>query len=350
MEEPLIIAGVEVKPGERKCIDMPSARLYTQTPMKIPVHVIRGSYPGPALFVTAALHGDEINGVEIIRRLLNLSAFRHLHGTLIAVPVVNIYGFISLSRYLPDRRDLNRSFPGSPKGSLASRLANLLMTEIVSKCDYGIDLHTGAIHRPNLPQVRVNLETEGVVPLAKAFNVPVVLNSKLREGSLRKAAGELGIPLLVFEGGEALRFDEFSTRMGVRGIRRVMESLGMLHLSPSRKRKSIIPVIGRCSHWVRAPRSGIVHPSKELGNIVKDGELLGYILDPFGFENRQEVLSDREGIIIGKNNLPLVSQGDALFHLACFEEIGIVQPQLEELQELEERPPEVTVALESPEW
>lgn len=342
--KPLSIAGIEIKPGERKCIELPAASLYTQTPMNLPVHVLRGKKPGPCLFITAAIHGDEINGVEIIRRLLLSPHLRHLHGTLIAVPVVNVYGFISLSRYLPDRRDLNRSFPGSQRGSLASRLANMLMTEIVSQCECGIDLHTGAIHRPNLPQIRVDLDTKGAENLAKAFNVPVILDSKLRDGSLREAASNLGIPILVFEGGEALRFDELTTRVGIRGIHRVLEAIGILHLSPSRRTKSIVPVIARSSHWVRAPRSGIVHPSRATGDRVRKGDVLGIIADPFGADPsaiENEILAERDGIIIGINNLPLINEGDALFHVACYEEIEVVESQLEELQALELRPPEL---------
>lgn len=373
-DTPLEIAGIEIKPGERKCIELPAASLYTQTPMNLPVHVLRGkkrsdpSLPAPRLFITAAIHGDELNGVEIIRRLLASSRLKHMHGTLIVVPVVNVYGFISLSRYLPDRRDLNRSFPGSQRGSLASRLANLLMKEIISKCEYGIDLHTGAIHRPNLPQIRVNLDTEGAEPLAKAFNVPVILDSKLRDGSLREAASEFGIPILVFEGGEALRFDELSVRVGVRGILRVMETIGMLHTTSSRRIRSIVPLIARSSHWVRAPKSGIIHPTKALGDRVREGDSLGFIADPFGSpvavaavaaadvgggvpvpaSGEEPIVAERDGIIIGRNNLPLVNEGDALFHIACYEEIDVVESQLEELQELELRPPELFSGPERP--
>ncbi|MDD4749055.1 MAG: succinylglutamate desuccinylase/aspartoacylase family protein, partial [Methanosarcinaceae archaeon] len=326
----------------------PAASLYTQIPLNLAVHVIRGNKRsgsvGPCLFITAVIHGDELNGVEIIRRLLASPRLKRLHGTLIAVPVVNVYGFIALSRYLPDRRDLNRSFPGSQKGSLASRLANLLMKEIVSKCEYGIDLHTGAIHRFNLPQIRANLDTERAEALAKAFNVPVILDSKLKDGSLRQAASELKspIPILVYEGGEALCFDELSIRTGVRGILRVMETIGMLRPPSSKRAKSIVPLIARSSHWIRAPRSGIIHSSKTPGARIRAGNSLGFIADPFGSPAAAEesIIAERDGIIIGKNNLPLVNEGDALFHVACYEEISVVESQLEEFQTLELRPPE----------
>ena len=183
--EPFCINGHNIRPGTRTTIDLPAGRLYTHAPMSIPVHVIRGKRDGPRLFVSAAIHGDEINGVEIIRRLLKLSALRQLRGTVLAVPIVNVHGFINHSRYLPDRRDLNRSFPGSEKGSLAARIAHLFMEEIVTKSTHGIDLHTGAIHRSNLPQIRANLENKETENLAHAFNVPVIISSNLRDGSLR---------------------------------------------------------------------------------------------------------------------------------------------------------------------
>ena len=187
---PLTINGTSIQPGQRVTLDIPLPQLYTHTPMTMPAHVIRGKREGPSLFVCAALHGDELNGVEIIRRLLKLRAMRRLNGTLIAIPMVNVYGVIHHSRYLPDRRDLNRSFPGSERGSLASRLADLFMTEIVANCTHGIDLHTGASHRANLPQIRGNLDDEETARLAKLFGVPVLINSRIRDGSLREAAAD----------------------------------------------------------------------------------------------------------------------------------------------------------------
>ena len=194
---PLEINGITINAGMRTTIDLPAARLYTHAPMSIPVHVICGKQTGPRLFLSAAIHGDEINGVEIIRRLLKLPVLKKLKGTLIAVPMVNVHGLLNHSRYLPDRRDLNRSFPGSEKGPLASRLANLFMKEIVEKSTHGIDIHTGAIHRSNLPQIRANLENEETEILARAFDVPVIISSNVRDGSLREAAAEYGIPMLL---------------------------------------------------------------------------------------------------------------------------------------------------------
>ncbi len=253
----LLIGGTLVKPGDRVTLDLPMASLYSHAPMSLPLQVIHSKREGPRLFVSAAIHGDEINGVEIIRRLLRLPLLSKLRGTLLAVPIVNVYGFVNGSRYLPDRRDLNRSFPGSDKGSMAARLAGLFLEEIVTRSDYGIDLHTGAIHRENLPQIRANLDDPETARIASAFHVPVLLNSDLRDGSLRQIAAEHGIPILLYEAGEALRFNENAIRSGVKGIVAVMRSIGMLPTT-SRARQPSEPLIARASSWVRAGHSGIL--------------------------------------------------------------------------------------------
>ena len=223
----ITIGDSTIKPGERVNVNLPVADLYTSTSLHMPVQVICGRKDGPVLFVSAAVHGDELNGVEVVRRLLKLRAMRSLRGTLLAVPIVNIHGFLDQSRYLPDRRDLNRSFPGSSKGSIAARLANIFIQEIMSKATYGIDLHTGAINRSNLPQIRANLDDAETLDLAMAFGAPVVINSNIRDGSLRACASERGMPVLIYEAGEALRFDETCIRAGMRGVLNVMRHIGM---------------------------------------------------------------------------------------------------------------------------
>jgi predicted deacylase len=326
------INGMTIKPGERVTLDLPVTKLYTHTPIAIPVHVIRGKRPGPKLFVCAAMHGDELNGVEVIRRLLQQAALKRLRGTLVAIPVVNVHGFIHHSRYLPDRRDLNRSFPGSETGSLAARLAHLFMREIVEQCDYGIDLHTGAIHRSNLPQIRANLDDEVTAHLARVFGVPVILNSDLRDGSLREVAAERGIPMLLYEAGEALRFDEVSIRAGVRGIIHVMRELEMLPVKAGRPVKAAKSVIARSSHWVRAPASGVVRGMVPLGTRVFENGLLGSVADPFG-EKQANVYSPCEGIVIGRSSLPLANEGDALIHIARFRKLEEVVERVEEFRD-----------------
>ncbi len=313
--------------GEVAAIDFPIADLSTHTPMTMPVQVIHGRYEGPRLFVCAALHGDEINGVEIIRRLLRLSPIRRLRGTLIAVPIVNVPGFVSQSRYLPDRRDLNRCFPGSTQGSLASRLARLFMDEVVSKATHGVDLHTGALHRDNFPQIRGNLDDEETNNLAQAFGVPVTINTGFRDGSLRWASAEKNVPVIVYEAGEALRFDEACIRAGVKGIVRVMRVLGML---PRPKRLPIArpSLVIRSTTWVRASQSGLLRAVTALGAQVKEGDLLGLIADPYG-ENEVELCSPSDGVVIGRSNLPLVHEGDALFHVARHQGTKVVARSLD---------------------
>ncbi len=308
------ICGIRVAPGTRATVELPVADLYTHASLAMPVQVIQGRRAGPVLFVSAAVHGDEICGVEIIRRLLKRKILSSIRGTLLAVPIVNVHGFLDQSRYLPDRRDLNRSFPGSAKGSLAARLAHVFASEIVAKAEYGIDLHTGAVHRSNLPQIRANLADEQTLALARAFGTPILIDSDLRDGSLREHAAARGIPMLLYETGEALRFDEIGIRAGIRGILNVMRAIGML--APRKKpARPIEPVVTHQTTWVRAPRSGIVSSSIRLGQRVTQDQTLATICDPFG-EKESPVLAPFRGVVIGRSNLPLAHEGDALFHVA----------------------------------
>jgi len=315
-----------VPAGERRIIELSIGRRATRAELALPVEVVHGRRPGPRLFVCAAIHGDEINGVEVIRRVLR-RPMKNLSGTLIAVPIVNIYGFIGLTRYLPDRRDLNRSFPGSETGSLAARLARAFTDEIVSRSTHGIDLHTGAIHRSNLPQVRACLDEPETAELARAFGAPVVIDSSLRDGSLRHAVRERGIPMLLYEGGEALRFDEASIRTGERGVLAVMRKLGMLP-PPKRPQKRFEPFIARSSHWVRAPESGILRDRIRPGAAVQKDQTLGIVADPLGREEF-EVRSRHAGVVIGRSVLPLVNEGEALYHVASFEKPESVADRIE---------------------
>lgn len=314
---PLEIGGVHISPGQSVQIEVPVVKLYTDTSMSMPVQVIRSRHNGPTVFVSAAVHGDELNGVEIIRRLIQSKRLKLSSGTLILVPMVNIYGVLSQSRYMPDRRDLNRSFPGSPSGSLAGRVADKFLQEIVSHCQYGIDLHTGAIHRSNLPQIRADLNDPETRALAEEFGVPVLLNSTLRDGSLRQTAVESGTKILLYEAGQALRLDELSIRAGMRGIRNILGYLGMIRLKP--RKKPVTPFIANASAWTRAGSSGVVKIIRNLGDYVQKGDPLAEIGTPFGVIS-EIVRASRSGIIIGKQNIPLVQAGDAMFHLAYFAE------------------------------
>jgi uncharacterized protein len=331
MRASVTLAGLKIKPGRQETIHVPVARLYTHTEMTMPVHVIHSQKEGPRLFVSAAIHGDEIIGTEIIRRLMKLKKIKKLHGTLIAVPVVNVYGFLQQSRYSPDRRDLNRFFPGSEKGSLTSQLADIFMDEIVANSTHGIDLHAGSNHRTNLPQIRANLKDPDTRQIAQAFRVPVVIHASIRDGSLRQAVAEKGIPFLLYEAGEALRFDEVAIRAGIRGIISVMETIGML--KPGRKRKAAIePLIADATTWIRAPASGILHMDVPLGAKVGKNKKIGEIADPFG-GHETAIESPVSGMVVGRLNLPLVHQGDAVIHIARIDRLAGIEPVIADFRE-----------------
>ena len=318
---PFEIAGIQVQPGTRQTIEVQVAKLYTHTPLHIPVEIVHGRREGPVLMVCGAIHGDEINGVEIVRRVLTNTVLRNLRGTLVAVPIVNIFGFVQRTRYLPDRRDLNRCFPGSESGSLGGRIAYLLRTQIMKHVTHIIDLHTGAIHRFNLPQIRAELKTPETARMAEAFAAPVIIDAGLREGSLRAYADSQNIPVITYEGGEALRFDEVVIASGVKGVLRVMRELEMTpakkSVKPPRKRSEV----AASSQWVRADIDGIMRPVAKLGQKIRKGQKLAMVADPFG-ASETAIISPCSGIVICVNNLPLVNEGEAIYHIARFDELG----------------------------
>jgi predicted deacylase len=306
------IGSVRVRAGSMQEVGLPITRLVTGADVSLPVRVVHGRDEGPTVWVNAAIHGDEVVGVEVIRRVLAGLSPKAFRGTLIAVPIVNVHGFMAGDRYLPDRRDLNRSFPGSPRGSLAARIAHLMMTEVVAKCEVGIDLHTGSDRRTNLPQVRADLDDPKTRALAEAFGAPVMFHARLRDGSLRSAAQE-GATVLLFEAGEAWRFDEWAIEAGVVGVRRVLATLGMTE--PVDDGPVEPALVCRQSGWVRARRSGILELETALGRRVQVGDRLGGLHDSFG-KRLSLVRADRAGIVIGHTTAPLVNNGDALVHVA----------------------------------
>ncbi len=326
----LTISGIEIQKGKTMSINLELPKLYG-TPTYLPIKVLRGKREGPIVFVSAAIHGDELNGVEIIRRLRKLNILKKLKGTLILVPIVNIYGTIMHSRYLPDRRDLNRSFPGSSKGSLTARIAKIFFDEIVLKSDFGIDLHTASIYKSNLPQIRTDIHNKFTFSLAKAFEAPVILHSELREGSLRKVAQKEGIPVIVYEAGEALRFDEKAIQIGVKGIVNVLQASNMLP-KKSGKFKKKIPVVTKSSSWLRSPESGMIRTIKALGDTVVKDEVIAYIDDVFEDEIF-EIKAPYDGIIIGKSEIPLIQEGDAIFHIANFHNLELAEDKIEYFSE-----------------
>jgi predicted deacylase len=310
-----VINGVDVPPGTTNRLEIRAARLPTGDWLSLPVIAVHGIEPGPSLWLNAALHGDELNGMQIIREVLDHLDPEKLSGRILAVPIVNLFGFILQTRYLPDRRDLNRHFPGSKRGSLASRLAHLFMREIVARCHYGIDLHTGSLHRTNLPQIRADLEDETTRQIAEAFAAPMMFSARKLRGSLRAAATKKGVSILTYEAGEPLRFDAEAIDVGVAGILRVLDALGMRELEDDEKDAPPPSFEAKSTHWLRAARSGVAHLGVRLGQMIEKGDVIGTIADPSG-ANEKKVRSRRGGLVIGYTNNPLIHQGDALVHLA----------------------------------
>lgn len=331
MREAFQFADTEVVAGTRRLIDLPVALLSNHSPINVPVHVVHGRRSGPTLFVSAAIHGDEVIGVEVIRRLLRTKALSNLRGTLLCVPIVNAFGFVSQTRYLPNQagRDLNRVFPGQLKGTLAAQVAALFMTEIVQRSDYGIDLHTGAVNRPNMPQLRGDFTKPELREISTAFGAPVVLQSNLREGSLRAAARDVGVDVLLYEAGEALRLDEIGVRVGVKGILNVMRHLGML---AGTNKVTVQPVFSKSSRWVRAPEAGLFRAFKALGASVQKGDTLGAVANPYE-EVEVPVIAPFDGIIIGRTNTAGMNRGDALFHIAAVSKPGRAEGKIDKITE-----------------
>jgi len=327
---PLKICDATIQPGERITLALPTPEIYTCSPMHIPIHVIHGKKAGPTLLICAAIHGDEVNGVSIIHRLLNLSLLKSVYGTIIAVPVVNVYGLIARSRSLPDRRDLDGSFPGSETGSFAARLAHLFSNEILSKATHVIDIRTGEPYYNKFPQVHtiINEETE---KMAKAFQAPVILKSSSDKGLLWLVEKENPIATLIYEAGQALRIQDLSIRLGIKGIVNVMRDLKMIPASKTKKTKRESLVI-KTSNWVRAPGSGICRLYKKLGSRIKEGELIAGIIDPFGTEQKYKIFAPFEGVIIAENNLSLVNEGEPLVELAKTKEAEKVVSQMEDFK------------------
>lgn len=311
------IGDVAVKAGTLKRLEIPVARVPSGMWLSLPVMVLHGARPGPTIWLSAAVHGDELNGIAIIRDVVDRLDPRELSGTVLATPIVNVFGIIMESRYLPDRRDLNRSFPGSPRGSLAAQLANLFMTQVVSRCQYGIDFHTGSDGRTNLPQLRCDLDSREIGDLAQAFGAPVALHAPIRKGSLRAAATGLGKKVLLYEAGEALRFDRTAIQVGVNGTMRVLEYLNMIDGDVPAPAAGT--VTARRSMWVRARRSGLCQMRTSLGEYVAQGQRVAIIIDTVG---RKEAIvrAPENGILIGHLNHALINRGDALAHIAAVAE------------------------------
>lgn len=308
----LNINGTDVPPGKNDQIRLHVGKLPSGTRINIHSWVYRSEVPGPVMLVLGGVHGDEVNGVEIVRRAMQLNYFDKLEkGTAIVIPILNIYGFLLFSREVPDGKDVNRSFPGNFRGSLASRVARTLTKKILPHIDFGIDFHTGGANRYNYPQIRYSTGDAGALELAKAFAAPLTLKKAALSKSLRKEAKKDKKPIIVFEGGEALRFDGFSIEKALAGLKRVMAHKGMIESAPE--------VIHDCSYlpksgWVRASVAGLFEWTKSSGHRVVKNEPIGMIRDPYGMKQKK-VLAPQSGLILGHNNSPVVNQGDALFNV-----------------------------------
>jgi uncharacterized protein len=305
------IAGHEIKPGEFKEIDINIARLPSHTVIDTPIYVTRAAEDGPVLALMAGMHGDEINGMEIVRRILDGGLHRVKRGTVICMPITNVYGFLNFSREVPDGKDVNRSFPGSKNGSLASRVAYNLTHQVIPFIDYGIDFHTGGAMRTNYPQVRAMLNNEKNLALANAFSAPFTIDSTFRPNSLRKEASKKGKNIIVYEAGESLRFDQQGIEEGIAGTLRLMKHLNMIDWAPDPREEN--KVIWSTT-WVRAKHAGLFQPTIRAGQLVHKGEWVGTITDPFG-EFKEQIKAPETSYVIGLNNIPVVNAGDALMHL-----------------------------------
>lgn len=304
--------GLTIRPGERVTTRLVISRLPSGTVIDVPVNVFRSTMPGPTVLLMAGMHGDEVNGIETIRRLIRRNMLQPLRGSIIAIPLLNIYGFLNFSREVPDGKDVNRSFPGHPRGSLASRVAHRFMREIMPLVDYGIDFHTGGAARSNSPQVRCLLgEDDETDALAAAFGAPFTLHSALRAGSLREAAMQQGRRIIVYETGESLRFDEPGIELAIAGTFRVLHHLGMAPEVPPPAQPSII-----CPRhtWLRAKYAGLFRSHVQLGDYLEKGQVYGTITDPYG-EMAVRLESLVSGYVVGINHMPVVNQGDALLHI-----------------------------------
>lgn len=314
----ITIGGETVAPGEEKLLKIPIDRLPTGTLIDIPVYVYNAKKLGPTVLVQAGLHGDEINGIEIVRRMLSEERFKVERGSVIAVPILNIFGFIHFSRDVPDGKDVNRSFPGTKTGSMASRIAYHYVSEVMHQMDYGIDLHTGGGQRHNFPQIRYSGEDDKSKELAAIFNAPITFASKLIKGSFRNAAYKMNKPTIVFEAGESMRFDDYSIKEGIQGISNVLKHFGMTSTEKQDRteRKNTIQLNNR--KWLRAPTAGMFIPKITNGSEIKKGQIMGIITDTFA-KRTKYIKSPFDGYIFCVNHQAVVNQGDALFHVGMQE-------------------------------
>ncbi|WP_040473660.1 succinylglutamate desuccinylase/aspartoacylase family protein [Flavobacterium frigoris] len=312
---PITILGEVILAGQSRTIDMEIAKLHNTAKLKIPIIVQRSKIDGPIVLFTAGIHGDEINGVEIVRQLITKKINKPKRGTIICIPIINMFGFINMSRQFPDGRDLNRVFPGTKKGSLASRFAFHILTEIIPLVDYAVDFHAGGASRFNAPQIRLAPNSPELKELADVFNAPFTLFSKNIAGSFRNSSQKLNVKMLLFEGGKSLDINESIADAGVDGVKRILAHLDMLDPKHFVKEQESNTIYIEKSTWIRAKCSGLLHDQNTIGSFVKKGTVLAIITDPFGKFERK-IKAPNDGYIINANLAPIVYQGDAIYHIS----------------------------------
>lgn len=315
VSKPLVILKETILAGESKTINMEITKLHTMNKLKIPIIVERSKLDGPTVLFTACLHGDEINGTEIVRQLIVQKINKPKRGTIICIPIINIFGFINKTREFPDGRDLNRVFPGSKTGSLASRFAYYILKDIIPHVDYAIDFHAGGASRFNAPQIRIVPENQELKELSDVFNAPFTLYSKNISGSFRNSCDRLGVKMLLFEGGKSLDINEEVTNDAIEGTKRFLDHLDMLNPRKKANIKSKKPIYIEKSNWVRAKYSGMFHGMVKIGSFIKKGELIATISDPYG-KVEHKMKAPHDGYVINVNDAPIVYQGDAIFHVS----------------------------------
>jgi len=314
-QDTLKILGTEIQKGESTTVSFNVAKLHTQNSIDVPVIISRSKKPGPTVLITAGIHGDEINGVEIVRQVIAKGINKPKAGTIICIPVINVFGFIHMDRQFPDGRDLNRVFPGIKGGSLASRVAFKLVTEILPHVNFIMDFHTGGADRFNAAHIRIIKNESSLKDAAEVFGAPFILYSKNLSKSFRQTCHKLGIPVLLFEGGKSFHIDNTTTNIGLNGVKRVLNHLGMLNTKFKVSQPKYESIIIKESKWVRAKYSGMFKSSVKIAQYVDKGQLLGNITDPYGSFNH-EVKAPNSGYLFSVNDAPIIYQGDAIFHIS----------------------------------
>jgi len=323
----ITICNTSVHPGETASLALPLPERYSCSPLYMPIKVIHGEEAGPCLVVFSVLKGTELNGLEIANRIIKSIKPSQIKGTIIAIPVLNVYGLTYYPSELPSSKNLESCFPGLENGSYGERIAYLFTHEILKKADYCIELQTGGLNHNILPQVYCNFDNSKTKQLAKAFNSPVITNVTLEGNYLRQTTEELQVPLLVYQAGEAMRFDENSISLGVSGVRNVMRAINMLEKEP---KKDVTPIFSRDEDWILSHKSGILHSSVSLGQIIEKNEKIGEISDPFGADIIESVKSPQKGIVVGVNTSPLIHEGMKIFKIASFLDYEMAETVIEE--------------------